>query len=473
MQYKNFFKVPKQYRGHITFTLYRVRSDGVAAEYRPFTLFVEGMINSSFAPATVELYASSTANFVDYVYCMVTVESIDLARIKLIYRAYHGLLVDGEVAYDEILPKVAMEIRRQPIKSQSSAIYHAGIDSWLRFCDQLCTDRDRYLKIGVEVERLEDEGLIVLFSMINPRTLRDRKRNMPSDFGVRELPNKRIATHIPSYRYGEEVIEQHKYFPLGNILELLRNARSPRERALHSLLAASSIRTSEAMQILREDVDFVNRKVYVVNPWGRENFNSAYRGLSYFEKKKFSWKGRSTKQTLLLEPYSSIFFEALEEVFDRKNNSGHNFIFSTRDGKPLFLADYSRVIVDPFKRAAQPIYDRLGLSMRNVGPHSLRHSYCYFMLNFVQRNGKMGMTPHELIQLTGHANTKSLSTYAKIDLERIFEEIEVASNLFADAEGMSEAEYHIKYLERRLEEWRRLMSKEQAFKLGSEVKIHD
>jgi len=83
------------------------------------------------------------------------------------------------------------------------------------------------------------------------------------------------------------------------------------------------------------------------------------------------------------------------------------------------------------------------------------------------------MTPHELIQLTGHANTKSLSTYAKIDLERIFEEIEVASNLFADAEGMSEAEYHIKYLERRLEEWRRLMSKEQAFKLGSEVKIHD
>lgn len=473
MQYKCFFKVSKQYRGHIVFTLYRVRADGASVEYRPFTLFVESMIDSSYARATVEMYSTSLANFIDYVYCIVNVESVDLSEIKLVYRAYHGLLVDGEDSYDPNLRKFALEKARRPIQSQSSATYHAGIDSWLRFCAQLCADRDQYMAAGVEVERLDDEGLIFLFGMINPKTLRDRKRIISSDYGVKEFANNRIATHIPSDRRGDVQIERNKYFPLGHILELLRNARSPRERALHALLAASSIRTSEAMQILREDIDFTQRKIYIVNPWGRENFNSAYRGLSYFEKKKFAWKGRATKHTFLLEPYSSIFFESLELLFDKKNNSGHNFIFSTRDGKPLFLADYSRVIVDPFKRAAQPIYDKLGLSMQNVGPHSLRHSFCYFMLNFVRRNGKMGMTPHELIQLTGHANTQSLSPYEQLDLERMFEEIEVANNMFADAEGLSEAEYHVMYLERRLEEWRRMMRKEKESKSEVQVLSHD
>lgn len=78
------------------------------------------------------------------------------------------------------------------------------------------------------------------------------------------------------------------------------------------------------------------------------------------------------------------------------------------------------------------------------------------------------MTPHELIQLTGHAHVKSLEPYAKIALENLFEEISVSHDFFEDAAGMSEAEYHVKYLERRLDEWRRLVKKEEKLALEEE-----
>lgn len=465
MQLQNFFTVPMQYLGCMCFTLFKLDSDGSSKEYLSFTLFVKRLVDSGYAWRSIKAYSTSAANFIDYVYCSVDVESVGLAEIKLIYRKYHEFLVAAETSPDPVIHNLAVIKSHEPILPQSSGTYHAGIDSFIKFCDQLCSERGQYIDLDIPVEPLVDEDLIIVLGLIRPTTLRDRKRKRATDRGEETLPNNRLATHIALRSHGEEPIERNKYFPLGNILEFLRSVTSHRDRALHALLASSSARVSEAMQLLREDIDFVERKVFIVDPWTRKNFNASYRGLTYFEKKQLAWKGRSTKHTLLLEPYAGIFFETLELFFDKEKNVGNNFVFCTKEGRPLFLADYSRVVLDPFKKAARPIYEKLGLSMVGVGPHSLRHSYCYFMLNFVQRNGRMGMTPHELIQLTGHANVKSLMPYAKIALENIFEEISVAQALFEDVSGLTEAEYHVKYLERRLEEWRRLMSKEKALAL--------
>ncbi len=457
-----------EYLGTVGFTLYKIEPDGGSSEYRPFTLFVEGLIDSGYAFRTLKIYSTSAANFIDYIYCRFDVEVISLADIKLAYRQYHEFLVDATDSPSPTLHKVASTKDHQPILRQSSGTYHSGIDNLLIFFDQLCTDRDKSRRLGLCVESLADENIVIVLGLITPLTLRQRERTRETDRGKVTLPNRRLATHISLPKRGEEPIETNKYFPLGHILEFLRGVKSHRDRGLYSILAASSIRVSEAMQILREDIDFVQRKVLIVDPWTRKNFNSAYRGLSYFEKKQLAWKGRNTKHTLLLEPYAGIFFETLELFFDKSMNSGNNFVFCTKEGRPLFLADYSRVVLDPFKRAARSIYEKLGFSMVGVGPHSFRHSYCYFMLNFVQRNGRMGMTPHELIQLTGHAHVKSLEPYAKIALENLFEEISVSHDFFEDAAGMSEAEYHVKYLERRLDEWRRLVKKEEKLALEEE-----
>jgi integrase len=464
VQLQNFFKVSMEYLGVVCFTLYQIRSTGEAKEYRPFTLFVERLIESGYAWRSIEQYSTSVANFVDYLYCAVDRNSVGLSEIKLVYRTYHEFLVEADGSPNQKLYNLASQKKHKPILRQSSGTYHAGVDSFLKFCDQLCTERDQYRESGIAVEPLDDEDLIVVFGLITPATLRQRERKIKTDRGEEVLPNNRLSTHISLPNRNEEPIAANKYFPLGHMLDLLRNTTSDRDRALYAIMAASSIRVSEAMQLLAEDIDFVKRKVFIVNPWSRRNFNSAYRGLSYFEKKQLAWKGRSTKHTLLLEPYAGIFFETLELFFNKNHNSGNNFLFCTKNGRPLFLSDYSRVVLDPFKRAARPIYEALGLSLQSVGPHSLRHSYCYYMLNFVQRNSRIGMTPHELIQLTGHANVQSLEPYAKIEFENIFEEISVSNDLFEDAAGKTEAEYHVTYLERRLKEWRRLVKKEQDVK---------
>lgn len=456
--------------GYRLSTLYKLDSEGGAGEFRLFTLFVHALIDSGYAWRTVELYSTTVMHFIDALYISCDdLDSLSLADVKLFYRSYHAYLIDGVQASDQKLARIAQAKGHVPITRQSSATYHAGIDSFLKFSDKLCTERARNLQCGVDVEYLPDENLLVMLGLVSPMSLKKRERSVGSDEGKTTLPNNRLSTHIAVPRHGSNPIDKNKYFPLGRITEVLHNARSDRELALYALLAASSIRVSEAMQLLIEDIDFVERKVYIIDPSSRKNFNYAYQGLSYFEKKKLCWKGRTTSHTLLLEPYGDIFFNALERFIIQGKSSRNNFLFCTKSGKPLFLADYSRVVLDPFKRAAGPIYESLGFSLEGVGLHSFRHSYCYFMLNFVERNGGLGMSPYELIQLTGHASISGLETYAKVDLEKIYEDIAVAQEMFVDPAGISEAAYHVKYLERRIEEWKRIVRAEELLKSQMEV----
>lgn len=113
-------------------------------------------------------------------------------------------------------------------------------------------------------------------------------------------------------------------FPLDKITELIDAAPTYRDKSLYALLAASGIRGSEGLQLRPEDINIEKREVYINNPFKRLNA-----GLLEREYEMLKWKGRNNPETFLIEPYASIFFNALSDYFRYEYipNQGHPFIF--------------------------------------------------------------------------------------------------------------------------------------------------
>jgi len=95
------------------------------------------------------------------------------------------------------------------------------------------------------------------------------------------------------------------------------------------------------------------------------------------------------------------------------------------EGRPYFLsAASSRNEV--FKRAAAAV----GVADRVHGPHSLRHAYGTYLLNYFPRmNGDYGLPLPFVQQLMGHADIKSTMKYARYDEELMRLELQHANSM--------------------------------------------
>lgn len=100
---------------------------------------------------------------------------------------------------------------------------------------------------------------------------------------------------------------ENKDFPLEHLQALIGAATSWRDKALWLLLAASGIRTSEARNMLLEDVAPEEQRVYVIDPNGRR-FKPP---PTVLEQSRF--KGRAIAATYLFPPLRQWFFDALEQ----------------------------------------------------------------------------------------------------------------------------------------------------------------
>ena len=142
-----------------------------------------------------------------------------------------------------------------------------------------------------------------------------------------------------------------------------------------------------------------------------------------------SWKGRTTHETLLIEPFSTMFFEYLELYLKHEYipHGLHRFVFqySYREhmGRPYFLSDASgRQKI--FKKAAA----EAGIETRLGGDHSLRHAYGTYALNYFPRiNGEYGLPLAFVQQLLGHKHARHTSIYAQYDKDLLHEELQYAN----------------------------------------------
>lgn len=451
--YVHYYCRSREYLGKTILQLFLKAGEIWGAEDELYSRYMESLVEAGNPDNTRETYGRAVSHFLDYMKIATQAKGMAVSDIKRAYLSYHSYLTRGSNA-NESIAKVAFAIKpRKTISNYSSKVYHAAIDDLLYFCKGLIVEAKEFADQGLELE-IPSRDLVVGLSLSAGITNRARTSKYDSGLGSRQVRSKKLSNHLGYAKKSNEPIEQNKFFPLDKAVELIDSATSWRNGALWALLAGSSVRVSEGMQILWDDIDFANREVRIIDPIGRPDAAYAYRGLTESDMSKLSWKGRSTSLTFMLEPYCTLFFENLERYRSSGNGSNHNFIFQTAQGKPLFLTDYGKVVLAPFKKAASPIYEEKGLSMAKIGLHSLRHGYIYYMRNFVEFRGGYGLSPHELMCLTGHAAASSLEVYAKVDRETLFEQLGVANiKRFGHSLGTN-AELHVQYLEQRLLDWK-------------------
>lgn len=211
----------------------------------------------------------------------------------------------------------------------------------------------------------------------------------------------------------------NKDFPVEYMDNLIDAATSWRDRALWLLLLASGIRKSEALNLQWSDIDYVNRRVYVLDPEGRRY------GRFMTQDEKVRFKGRTVSWTVMWEPWRSKFFQALEEYRKREwrlPTNSHQFVFQklkTSDnkvvGEPLVHAS-DATTNQAFNKAAIkagiPKSDFEGKG--NWTPHSLRHAYGVYMLNYIPiSSGVFGFSEADVQSLMGHSSILSTRKYAR------------------------------------------------------------
>ncbi len=228
-------------------------------------------------------------------------------------------------------------------------------------------------------------------------------------------------------------------FPLEYFPALLAAATTWRDRALWTLMLASGIRRSEALNLRWCDIDFEKREIFVLDPellrYGRE--------LSP-EDRNQRFKGRTVSRTYLFLPYRTWFFEYLSKYRKEEYRlplDGNDFVFqyliSPYCGRPLCEATddtLNSAFTSAVKRAQIP-GPQVALDYIWTG-HSLRHAYGVYMLNDYPVPGQAmpGLTLAEVQHLMGHKDIKSTRKYARERTNRLRDKLEAHDRTFIQGE---------------------------------------
>lgn len=419
----HFKTIPNVYHGVPSLKLISVKKDSYGAECIPFRLFVEELIDNGMSSKSVITYGRELGSFFNYL--MVGYEVLGNSSPvegETLCRSWKSYLTRGRNSASDTVVEIDRILPSPYISESSADLYHVPVQAFIKQIPDFAEDMEIAAALNKESYTLDNRLLVGL--KFKKKLRSDAGLDVHGDSGFRKgrkskLKKSRIEVfgHINYKNQTSDLIDTTKYFPLNKISGLISVATSYRNAALWALMSATSLRGSEALQVLWEDIDLIKREVYAVDPVSRSNSHRSYAGLNEVEINSLSWKGRRTKYTLLLEPYGRLFFHylALYARHEYKADVHHNFVFQTGAGAPLCFSDYGSVILRPFQIAAKLVLKDEYPSGKKFGLHSLRHSYCVFFKNFVRHTEGVGLSDHEIMLLTGHATLETVRRYAKID----------------------------------------------------------
>jgi integrase len=459
----NFTSMKSVYRGKEILELYFVSGGAIARKFFFFDLFCQSLVDRNYSSNSIGDYLYRCVIFLDYIFEGFKVLGESAGSIKILFLHYGDYLRFGSSSSSSLVKQVSLH-RPSPMISRNSALaYNSAVKALIDEAEVHVTRIRQYSDSGIEfIEQIDDEFVVQLSQLANLKVF-GVKRKPVADFGLYGSSPKAKPSLTAHMGVKSALIIPPKFFPLEHINELIDCARCHRDAALWSLMAGVGSRESEADQIIFGDIDYGAGSVLLVNPSSRES--TAYRGLSEREIKKLEWKGRDTPLTVFLEPYGERFFYHLEKYLslEAKSYVGHKFVFQDENGRPLFLSDYSSAIYRPFLRAVKVVCDRHSLDGSGLAPHSLRHSYIYFMKNYVEHATGVGLDDFELMALTGHTSVEALRVYAVTDYQALLEKIYYANVSRRTRTLSSELELKIKFLEERLEDFRAQLKKRKSY----------
>jgi integrase len=393
--------------------------------YEPFSKYVSVLLDKGLANNTIDSYADHTAAFLDF---MLEIQ-LQPNEIKegvepsSIFSLYYEFLVFGVTANNPLIVGVAKELNKTV--SISNDIISGQITSAL----------DYFLHV-LEVDT--NKGFLELFRLerhISPQQQKHIEKSSWLSQVIRKTgitaSNKKTVLFPRAKRArkisGSDSADTYeKALPTNSAFKFLLKQKKSLEKKitltksrnylLDSLLAASGVRSSEAVQVLIDDIDVKNKTIKIVSIDKR-----AYKGLTEVEHDKLVFKGRQTEKTLLIEPFASMFWDALKIYLDNyyKSNVSHKFLFQKNNARPYFSGDRPQRCKDFKARLRLHMGDEVA---QQYVQHSLRHTYGVYTHNHLpihdskgNTTGQYGLPLAYVKILMGHSSLTSTEGYGKKD----------------------------------------------------------
>lgn len=387
---------------------------------------------------TRDAYCRHLAEFFDYLIEVSALFANDRQLTKLelseAIEAYWDYLRMGADAGNQIAREVAAQMPPGANANASLVPKKAAVRRFLRLSEAVRKElAEAVLLRGGSPAKVDNMPLLPELDKrreLQPNEVRAIQANSMLA-GVIAGGPKFVASVVVDDRRESITYDVQRAFPYDKVMDLVDATPSFLDKTLYSLLAASGCRTNEGLQMLMEDIDVVEGAVRLVDPMSRRGHPS-YRVLTADSRDALAWKGRTTQLTLLIEPFASAFFESLQKYLELEHipHGRHDFLFQYRfgaeRGAPYFLSD-SSTRLERFHKVCKHI----GVILpHGTGPHSLRHMYGTYLLNYFPRsNGDYGLPVPMVQQLMGHAEVKSTLKYAKYDQDLLKLEIQNANRV--------------------------------------------
>lgn len=413
-------------------------------------------------------YCRHLAEFFDYLIEVYALHNGQVTKLLLseAIEAYGEFLQLGIDASSNIARAVAAQ--KPPGMNSSASLIpkKAAIRRFLRLSEDIRKEMAELARLKGKVE-VHVDGDPLLPELGKRRELQSNEiRAMQANSmlaGVIAGGPKFIDCVVLGEGVGDIPYAESRAFPYDKALEFIDALPAFRDKAFYAFLAASGCRSHEALQLLMEDIDVLDASVRLVDPRLRVG-HASYRTLSAEERAVLAWKGRTTQQTLLIEPFASTFFESLKKYLENEYiaHGRHDFVFQfltgAARGKPYLLSAASSRL-EQFHRARKHVGVKLP---PRTGGHSLRHMYGSYLLNYFPRsNGEFGLPPAMVQQLMGHASLKSTLKYARYDQDLLMLEIQNANRvLFRNGAPKKLSELKLEALESQIDKLRNQMSQE-------------
>ena len=421
MALKNFTKIKLEKNNQSYWKLFKINGDEVV----PFTEWSLN-IQNKFAFQTRDKYTQVVSKFLDY---LIEVNIFEEVTTKLEFKNaienYKLLLSYGKSITDKELNDIAYSLDFNKISNASWSNNIAAINSFLRFVFEKEEDEREYLLVKQNIDLpaeyrnfLPELNRIVTLNHYQKEALKQKSylANL-----YRKTGDLTISGGIKS-KVTKKTNQDLKRldFPAIEIPKLLNNTSCFRNRAIYALLAGTGIRSSEALSLTWDMIDIDNQKVLIQDL--RENNNE-----------KIRFKGRDTAETFFIPELRHIFFQALYEyqLNEANNNVNHNYVFQFLNGKQYGEAYYTisrQNFIKEFKRTVKranikpPVFNE----EFNWTPHSLRHFYGVYMLNYIPLNNGYGFSLEEVQKMMGHKSIEVTRQYARTASEYIQTQLEYA-----------------------------------------------
>lgn len=445
--------------------------------YTPFSNYVAILLQKGLANNTIESYTDHTAHFLDFLFEIQLLPSdlIDDIKPTSIFELYYDFLVFGLNADNPLVTKLAIELNKTI--QISNDIVSGQITSALN-----------YLLHSLELEN--NSGFLEHFQLERHLSSRQQSKIQSSSWlsqcirkTEKSYKRSKKTVLFPRANRAKKISSDssdtyEKAFPSSDAFNLLLKQKfeldkkmtlsKSRSYLLDSLQAASGVRISEALQVHLDDIDIENKKVKIISIDKR-----SFEGLTQSEAEKLVFKGRQTEKTLLIEPFASLFWDALKIYLNNffKPNMSHSFLFQKANGRPFFSSDKSTMCKELKKR----ITKHLGSEFASqYSSHSYRHMYGVYTLNHIpimnedgKPTGRYGLPIGYVKILMGHAEISSTEKYARKD-SSVAEVLLTLANNKIKFSGLTLEDIVLDVKTKKLEEIQRYFEKLEAKGRGND-----